>query len=495
MPIRSIICLIAALALSAPIFAQSLDAQQPDEGSLGTVVRLLGNDLVGKKYKATLTQDGAKAKKTKLKVLEVGTLLTEGEPTDYVDVLVKSALVGEYVIVLQPKGKGLAALTTPESFEIMPPRIVSVAPEAVSPGETLDIVVDFPGVKKLKARVGGKKAKVLSVTPSLDESPFFDVSLRLPKIPNGKWSVSLQNRLGKDSKKASALVEGSKKKLSKPGIKAVVGGKKFKASSKRIKLLGSAEGCDIVATSGKRTLTIGLPIDVDALIACTTFDVAPSRIELSDSKGGLTTWNTDGDCSDTWRIDIQAVDAKVVSMELCGTLCLASGEGDAMIELEGTAVVRNTKVVPSNCNPDGPGVVNAQLLGETAFQARDGCDTTLLVFDNFFGGGSKANLAGEAITDDGRRIQISFRYDPNTDSGPETFDTFPELGGLLYQGDTGNWSSAFDPLNGFLHQMSVTVSSSDATTVTGTFTGMVTQGLTELPLSGSFVWPWVNAVP
>ena len=95
---------LATLALALPTAAQddpTVDAINPNGGTLGTIVNITGTNFGDKKPKVFLTQKGSN-KKTALKVTEFSATAITAE--------VKTAkAAGDYTLNVQPKGKGIPA--------------------------------------------------------------------------------------------------------------------------------------------------------------------------------------------------------------------------------------------------------------------------------------------------------------------------------------------------------------------------------------------------
>ncbi len=171
-----------ALALGAALGAAgAITDVTPTTLSYGLDVRAFGSGFGTAKPKILLAPEGG-GKSKKLKVVSFDDTQVVGR--------VGAVKAGTYRVVVDPKDKGLATVTSESTVDVSLPVFVRFEPaEAARNGETV-LVAGSLGTKKGRVTVGGKPAKVLEWTGG-------GVTLRLnKKTPLGTQDVVVKNTAG-----------------------------------------------------------------------------------------------------------------------------------------------------------------------------------------------------------------------------------------------------------------------------------------------------------
>ncbi|MCB9897993.1 MAG: hypothetical protein H6825_08320 [Planctomycetes bacterium] len=506
--VRRLAALLALALFAASPFAQEITALDQATVTLGSIVRVSGTDL-GTKPKLVLVQDESKAKGASLKVVGSG----EG----YVDVTIKKAKAGTYQVAVA-KGKSLLT-TSADSLEVVPPTVVSVDPDSAEPNDEVDVLVSYAGSAKLKAVVGTTKAKVVAVTPVEpppgESAPQSRVTIRVPKVPNGVWPVSVMNPVGKGILKGALEVTGSTKALPKPSVRLDIDGvkKPFKASKKHVAVVDDSDGFAVLATSGSKkspsVLRITVPEALEDVAPGDSYDADPGQIVYSvTDKSGTTIWAAEpaGE-GNTWVVDVVALDDEgTLVLFLCGCLTRQSGDaGDETICVLGLVTVDTSVEVQSGGLCDPLCTATGSVTGDFVSVPQEN-----IALFGIAGPGLLKCATGSADGGGGfpaTVIEWTISFDPAHDATPATFDGISLQGsGLIsfsMQLDTTFYTQSID-MN-LDSSMSVTITQVDdapsnpfgiLACLHGTFSGVVTNNATIPPtpqtLTGEFVMPWYD---
>ncbi|GJM22454.1 MAG: hypothetical protein DHS20C15_23690 [Planctomycetota bacterium] len=515
--------LALAIASLTPLSAaQEVESIDLDTATLGDVIRVFGTDL-GSKPKLVLVQDGELAKKTKLKVVGSGTL-GEGVESDYVDVTLKKAFEGTFSIGLKVK-KNIVS-ESEDTIDLVPPTVDSVAPESASPKQEVVMMVrDYGTVGAHKVFVGSKKAKITDVTV-VDEGgsdPVTAVTFKVPKVANGNWPVSLQNRLGTGTLKNALEVTGSTGKVG--GFSAVinfVGQKPFKAKKKFIGIdeaLGDPDTVSVGLLSGSKKAPKAFGIQMPGLVAdleagdmFTLSDDGAQILYTETAKDGTQCVWTSGVNAKGEDIAVQVVsiDDETMVLFVCGKIRFTPEGSDG--ECDGPAVLCFSGLVTAPSQEEepvfnGPCQPFTDAIGSMT-GAFEGDPQESIALADIGGPGTVRLTTGTEDGGEGFPAQvISFNvsFEPGTTATPATFDHIEVPSGdgitaFTLQLGLEIWSQKFDEnLNS---SMSVTITDYTAAPnnqfgilgcFTGSFTGTVSKGAgpTEMTqtLSGTFEIP------
>lgn len=322
----STLVLLACLLAPGTAYAggPTIDDVQPPAAVLGTVVTITGEGFGLGKPKVFLTQEGS-SKKTALKVLA-------SSDTEITAELKNAKGAGEYTLNVEPKG-GVAA-TVP--FALLPPFVFDVDADDLAPKDEASLIVANLGNKKPKVKVGGKKAKVVSVEPAISEGGALTIDIVTIVIPaslgNGAHDIELLNKLGIHVVDNAALVTMSDKKLGKPFFEALIDGKAFKTGGKLFQGQEAGGNVQVVATGGKNP-TLGFsflvpPFDAgDVPVAFDGFpdDLATFVYSETTLQGGIPdidTWaHTDGD----FQLVVTGIGGGQIAAEFTAELANGSG--------------------------------------------------------------------------------------------------------------------------------------------------------------------------
>ncbi|GJM20990.1 MAG: hypothetical protein DHS20C15_09050 [Planctomycetota bacterium] len=295
--------MLAALgaALSAPLSAQTVDTISSVEGTTGDLITITGSGFGdSKKPKVELVdlELDKKAKGTALKVVENSdTSLT---------VEIKKAKAGVFGVRVRPKGKGIDPADSGDNFTIRAPELLAVKGIGGTPNDEIELQAQFVGNKKPKIKVGGKKAKVTSVT--MDESeggpPTEVITIKIPKsLANGTWPVELFTKIGQDLEDSLVTVTGSNKPIGKVAFNATVNGSKLKAKGKGLAIESTGLGVVISANQFKagntKQLVLNFPFVEGVTELPVTFTGLPNDFALMMYSSGkvvggipdITIWN------------------------------------------------------------------------------------------------------------------------------------------------------------------------------------------------------------
>ena len=511
---------LSCLVSSAP--GQIVGEIEQDTATLGDVVRVFGSDL-GAKPKLVLVQDGAAAKKTKLKVVGSGDTTTEagGPSGPYVDVVVTKAFPGEFQIGVKLK-KDVVGVS-PDSLELVPPTPESVDPGVAMPGDEVVLLVrDYADQGKHTARVGNATAKIVDVQAP-DQQGLREVTIQVPAVANGVWPVSIQNRLGTGVLKNALEVTGSN---GKPGSFAAqidfVGLKPFKAKKKSIatdEQGGDPGEVNVGAVSGskKAPKVFGIALagqiaDLGAGDLLTSGDDALILYSETQKGGGQCTWSSSANQGDEdIAIQIIAIDDDAIVLFVCGKLRRALGDcGPEVLCFSGMLTA------PGQAGDDGGNgtacVGNTDATGTTtgAFVSDPSTDLALygLTPGTLRFASGTADTGGHGFPDQVLTWSVSFN--PSSDATPVTFDTLNLDGtGLtvfnLELADGVFWNVTYAPqIPPTPSSMSVTITSVDPVPsnpfgilgcIKGSFTGTLTESAPGQPVqsfAGTFEIPWYD---
>jgi hypothetical protein len=516
---------LAVLALAAPLSAQQVDSIEQDTATLGEVLRVFGTDL-GKKPKLVLVQNGAAAKKTKLKVVGNGDTGGDGGGA-FVDVELKKGFAGPFAIGVKVKKNVVGE--SPDTVELVPPTPESVEPEIAQPNDEVVVLVrHYASLGGHVVSVGGKKAKITNVEPA-DEGVggLTAVTFKVPKVPSGVWPVSVRNRLGEASLKNALEVTGSTGKL--PGVGAkinLVGLKPFKAKKK---LIGTDQGqgdpgeinVGLVAGSKKAPKVFGIqmPGQLDELAAGDLFSVADDAeiiYSQAGKKGSLCVWtsavNEDGE---DIVIQVVTIDDEKMVLFVCGQLRyspeVSNGDcpGPELLSFSGLVTAPSVEQQTTGngaCTP----LTTATGSMTGAF---DSVPEDAIALFGIAGPGTLKFAVGTASNGEGTPLQLlswTVTFNPDTDATPATFDSLqiPAATGLseftLTMADLTLWSHRYTKQ--LDSSMSVTITKVvDAPAnphglkacIHGTFTGTISKGggpseVTQT-MSGEFEIPYYDS--
>lgn len=193
---------------------QTVYTVDPLVAGSGTKITILGDGFGSKKGKAYLAPTGA-GKKLKLQITSWSNQVIEAKVPS------KKSPAGGYELELKPKGTKKPT-GTGQNVTVQAPKITKLNKDAACLGL---LAIEGEGFsEKSKVRVGGKKAKVVSVAPIQ--------AIGAPKqrivfeVPNGKWNdfTSIQVRTGAGKTATSAGFTVKTKKAGKPHFKLTGGG-------------------------------------------------------------------------------------------------------------------------------------------------------------------------------------------------------------------------------------------------------------------------------
>lgn len=198
--LRRSLLVAVLLILGAPRAALSqveLIEVTPDEGTVGTVIEFeLTGDLGKGKPKMWLVLADDPAKKPKKTTLKVMSVVSQGGGASTVSASFKNTKTGPgaYDLHVKPKGKGQDEAVFGAAFTLRAPEITDVTPDTVASKGTIMVTgAFFGGPKKPKVQLFGtgkpKKGKVVQATDS-------ELMVKLPKLPGGDYSLSVQSKVG-----------------------------------------------------------------------------------------------------------------------------------------------------------------------------------------------------------------------------------------------------------------------------------------------------------
>lgn len=513
---------LLATTLCAHPRAQQVTGLVPDEGTLGTVVRVSVDD-VPNKPKPVLVQDGAIVKKTKLKVVDTG--------PDYIDVSIHKAPAGSFDVGFKAKGNSASGVGA-SPLMVLAPQVLSAAPDVSQPGDVVDVLVSHAGAGKLKAQVGLHKAKVTAVTPAGGDGVDAQsvVTIIVPKkIPNGVWPVTISNAVGAGALKGALTITNSDAKPLKPGaIFDVTGDKPVKAKEKNVSFDDDVISFEVVAFSGNkknvRTVTLAVPKAMDELVEGDSFgpgDDGANIVVAGQGNQGVSSWFADAGpefdpCGD-WSIDVLSVtEDGIISLGACGCLVRVTGNGLEQIEISGVITFDSNAEIDTGAGQPCAETMTA-LGGTTGPFVSD--DETPSAWYGLSGPNILKIAASTPLNFDGpgepfreQLIDINVAFNPETDATPVTFDSLALFGpGLqsfnleIYDGVNPVptfWVMGIDPVT-LATTMSVTIESytpagpnplSVKGCIKGSFSGTLQTpvGPPTQSFSGEFELPWYD---
>ncbi len=485
----------ALLLASATLDAQTITAIDVTEATLGEVVRVTGAGL-GSKPKLVLAQEGAATKKTKLKVVGAGTDADE----DFVDFEIKKAFAGAFQVAVK-KGKTLTAIS-PDTFEIVGPRIDSVNPTEALPNDLVDVFVEHAGTGKLKALVGSKKAKITNIEPADEDGGGFlsRVTIKVPKVPDGTWPVTFQNLIGIDALKAALDVNGSTTALGKPSASVTIEGRKpFKAKKNNIAVDNMLDATNIGAVQGKKNLIVSLPENQADLVAGSSWNAAPANIFYSEAtKQGQIAWAAEPAAEGaSWAIDLIELTEDTIVTYICGKLTRVTGEGPETLCVYGVVISPRIEVDTTTEPCDVHFHADMSVIGP--WDAAPGDDGTGAVYNDL--GGNTTQLEGDKIGAGGlsEGFNIIMSFDPTTQNSAVITGAFA-LQGFAFTDADGSWASIINP--DLSTSMTVTITDVLAPTdpqdpwagyIVGSFDGTLKSNTSPLTqtCSGDFCSPYL----
>lgn len=515
---RTLAGLTLALAALTPLAsAQVVESIEQDTATFASVIRVFGSDL-GAKPKLVLVQEGAAVKKTKLKVVGSGNTDSEGVPSGpYVEVEIKKAFPGVFQIGVKLKQDvvGVSA----DTLELVVPHPESADPNAVIPNDLVQVLVRNYGTKGAHiARVGNKKAKITDAQPE-GEDGLTEVTIKVPKVANGTWPLSIQNRLGTGVLKNALEVSGSNGKLGKFAAKIdFVGKKPFKAKKK---LIGTDEGggdpgeVNVGAVAGPKkrpkVLGITLPGQLDDLSDGDLFSLdTGAQVLYSETQkdGSQCVWSSSAN-EDGEDVDVQviAITDDALVLFLCGKLRRAMGScGPEVLTFSGMVTAPGKPADDGGNGGACPPLTEAMGTSTGQFVS-DPAEATAL-----YGLTPGTLQVAIGTTDTGGQGYpdqvISFRvsFNPSTDSAPATFDVLnldgTGLTAFSLQLGTTFWNATYAPqIPPTPASMSVTIDAVDPVPpnqfgilgcIRGSFTGTLTHApdQTVQTFTGDFKVPW-----
>ncbi len=344
-----------ALGICISIFASagSLQAQvDPTIASVSTTVAglfeqlsLTGTDFVGPKPKVWLQQDGEK-KKFALKVLtvnEAGTELTAE---------VRKGLPGEFGLFVQNKGKGTTPVQAPTMLTLVPPTLTGINPSMAPVGTVVTLEGDNLGSKKLKLKIGGKKAKP-KFGPSVGDGGNSWTVVVPKSLANGLWAAEIASKLGATTLPEALIATGSTKKIGKPALQATANGSSFTVKGKTLGAQTVAGNIQVNASVGNnpnRAVVMTIPFDIATDQAPQSFTVADFGTSLSYTENTVVSLNPPVidnkiwmGLAQPWSITVNASSGGQVALTFEGTL---DGSGEPDTQISGTAVIAPTDENP-----------------------------------------------------------------------------------------------------------------------------------------------------
>ena len=252
MPFRSalpalIVVLItwSAPALNAQPAFPSIDSVEPAVAAETEELSLLGSTFGSKRPRLFLAQDGQLVKHTKIKVLEHIPPTEEGEPAELRARVIRGK-VGVFQLVVQVKGQ--SKVFTDVELELVPPRILSVAPVPLAVPGSYEIDVEHPGGKRRLVRIAGRKTKILAQT---EGDGFTSMIVRPAPLPDGTWDLTFENRLGRDyAHQAISVSDSAVTKFPRPYLAWTAGGLS-RFSSRRGLKIGTTAAFQNLRLTGK----------------------------------------------------------------------------------------------------------------------------------------------------------------------------------------------------------------------------------------------------
>ncbi len=205
-------CLLGAFAFAGPTFAQTISSTSPtniEGAAVGTTITINGSDFGVAKPKVQLF-DSVTNKKYALKVATFS--------DSQITATISKAVSGEFSLQVIVKGAAAPAETP---MTIRAPLVTSLSVASAGPNAPFSILGDFFGTKKGKIRVNGQNAKIVSWAMN-------EIQLLMPKkLPNGFWTIAVDNKVGVDDG-ATIQVVGSTVKIGKATLNAYINGTKLK---------------------------------------------------------------------------------------------------------------------------------------------------------------------------------------------------------------------------------------------------------------------------
>ncbi|HEX5012024.1 MAG TPA: hypothetical protein VFY71_16685 [Planctomycetota bacterium] len=243
---------------------------------------------------------------------------------------IKSGVVGDFDLTIQPKGKDLAPLVAEAVVRIVLPVFEQPTPGVTAPSGLVTLsAFEGPGTfgtKIGKVKVGGKKAKVESWTA--DEIVF----LMPTKLADGLYVVEVKNKIGTSTVEPAVetqpyclQMDGSAFDVGGPDrFSCKVGKKAYKASGQLFGILASvSEGppatvsvqAMVSSTVPYSTMLVVMPLD----LATATFPViihgsSDGKVEFSQTDDFLgfdpTVWSTsfEGEGANDWIVVLNSYD-------------------------------------------------------------------------------------------------------------------------------------------------------------------------------------------
>ena len=158
---------------------------KPKEGTIGTIVDIIGSEFGSKKGKVWIGQ-------TALKVMKWTTGWIQGA-------LTKAVLPGVYDVTIEPKGAEPVVLE--DAFTAMAPVIDSVDPASGSTNDEISVRGQFFGTKKGKITLGGRNCRILKWTMN-STTGGSEVRFAVPKdMSPGDYELKITNGTGSDAVK------------------------------------------------------------------------------------------------------------------------------------------------------------------------------------------------------------------------------------------------------------------------------------------------------
>jgi hypothetical protein len=243
---------------------------------------------------------------------------------------IKSGVVGDFDLTIQPKGPELAPLVAQAVVRIVPPVFEQPTPGVTAPAGLVTLSTFAGpgtfGTKKGTVKVGGKKAKVESWTG--DEIVF----LMPAKLADGLYVVEVKNKIGTSTVEPSVetqpycmQMDGSTFDVGGPDrFSCKIGKKLYKATGGFLSILATTDQGPPITVSVQGSLSTGLPatsllVKMPLDLATATFPVivhgtSDGKVELTQSNDifGLdaTTWSTffEGDGANDWLVVLNSYD-------------------------------------------------------------------------------------------------------------------------------------------------------------------------------------------
>ncbi len=353
--VRALLGCVLSCLLLASAAAGQVHSVSSGLGTVGTRFAIRGTGF-GPKPRVFLSVGEQKAKKTRLKVVDVG----KEVGLERITVEVRRASAGSYGLIVQPTWKLAAPMPALQTFTIVPPEIISVSPAVARPGDEVQVIVDQAGDRKLRFRFRDRRARILgrpALHPVDGGAPMLRYRVRVPRLPEGTWSVSCTNPVGTTTLPLALEVIDSPLPLGKPRLRAVVQGKSFVAKGKHLgaRLDGDAL-CLFGMVGGKSsssTLSIRLPWNGADVSAPAQYMNAPGDLRWiveAEAPDYDVLAMAAGSNGGAWAVYVHAFDGTAVAGSFQGTILPPAPIGGAPVDaaspLGGPVVLRGTFVVP-----------------------------------------------------------------------------------------------------------------------------------------------------